>query len=79
MAAPLIGSGGAVGRKEWDMSDLITTVWVRVSNALYREKGQAVTEYAVVLAVIVLIAGLVATSGIGSTVISKITTQLGKL
>jgi hypothetical protein len=61
------------------MSDLFTSLWVRVSNALHREDGQAVTEYAVVLAIIVLIAGLVATSGIGSTVIGKITTQLGKI
>lgn len=61
------------------MSDLFTRLWVRVSNALYREEGQAVTEYAVVL---VLIAGLIAAAqvaGVGDKVVAKVTAALAKI
>jgi hypothetical protein len=61
------------------MADHLTQLWVRVSNALYREEGQAVTEYALVLVVIVAgIATLLGTTNVASTIVGKITTALGK-
>jgi hypothetical protein len=62
------------------MSDLLTSLWVRVSNALYREEGQALTEYAVVIALLATIAGIVtATTGVGSTIVNKISTELSNI
>jgi hypothetical protein len=62
------------------MADHLTQLWVRVSNALYREEGQAVTEYALVL--VVIVAGiatlLLANGGVANTIVTKITTALGK-
>lgn len=54
------------------MSDLFTGLWVRVSNALYREQGQAVTEYAIVLALVALIAAALVGSGIGTDIVNKV-------
>jgi hypothetical protein len=61
------------------MSDLTTRLWVRLSTALTREEGQAVTEYAVVLVIVVAIATALAASGVGATIVGKITTQLAKV
>lgn len=61
------------------MSDLLNQIWVRVSNALYREQGQAMTEYAVVLVLLALIAGAIAASGIGTSIIGKITSKLSAI
>jgi hypothetical protein len=62
------------------MADHLTQLWVRVSNALYREEGQAVTEYALVL--VVIVAGiatlLLANGGVANTIVTKITNALGK-
>jgi Flp pilus assembly pilin Flp len=68
-----------VGRKESPVSDLFLGAWVRVSNALYHERGQTMTEYAVVL---VLLAGIVAaigTTNIGTTIVNKIASKLGNI
>lgn len=54
------------------MSDLFRGLWVRVSNALYREQGQAVTEYAIVLALVALIAAALVGSGIGTDIVQKV-------
>jgi Flp pilus assembly pilin Flp len=62
------------------MLDLLRGGWVRVSNALYREDGQAVTEYALVIGLLAVIAGIVLTStGIGATIAGKIGTELAKI
>jgi Flp pilus assembly pilin Flp len=61
------------------MSDLITGLWVRLSNRLYAEDGQAVTEYALVLALVALIAGVLLASGIGDTIVGKITSSISKV
>jgi TRAP-type uncharacterized transport system fused permease subunit len=61
------------------MSDLLTSLWVRVSNALYREEGQALTEYALVIALLAVIAGVISTTTLGTTILAKITTELGKI
>lgn len=61
------------------MSDLLRGLWVRASNALYREEGQAVTEYAIVLVAVALIATALAATGIGTQVVDKITTELGRI
>ncbi len=61
------------------MSDLFTRIWVRVGNALYREEGQALTEYAVVIVLIAAIAGMTAFTGIRTTIIEKISNALGGL
>lgn len=62
------------------MLDLFTGLWVRVSNALYREEGQALTEYALVLALLVVASGIVvSTTGVGKSIVDKISTELGKI
>jgi hypothetical protein len=64
------------------MSDLTRTLWVRISNALYREDGQALTEYALVIALMVTIAAVVAgatATGLGTAMIDKIATELGRI
>lgn len=58
------------------MSELFTGFWVRVSNALYREQGQALTEYALVLSILAAIAALAAFTGIGQTIVDKITNEI---
>jgi glucokinase len=64
------------------MSELVMRMWVRVSNAFYRDDGQTVAEYALVVAVIVagLALALAPTGGtsIAQTIVNKITTALGK-
>jgi hypothetical protein len=61
------------------MADHLTQLWVRVSNALYREEGQAVTEYALVIAVLLVgIATVLTSTNVASTIVGKITTALGK-
>jgi Flp pilus assembly pilin Flp len=63
------------------MFDLLNRGWVRLSTALMREDGQAVTEYAVVLVIVALIAAALAAPGvdIGGTIVGKITAQLSKI
>jgi Flp pilus assembly pilin Flp len=61
------------------MMDLLRGGWVRVSNALYREDGQAMTEYALVIALVALIGGAIALSGVGDTIIKKITDELSNV
>jgi hypothetical protein len=61
------------------MKDLFTGLWVRVSNALYREQGQAVTEYAIVLVVIAGIATALYATGVATTIVTKITDSLKKI
>lgn len=61
------------------MSDLFGGLWVRVSNALYREQGQALTEYALVLSILAAIFALAAFTGIGSTIVAKITKEIGAI
>jgi Flp pilus assembly pilin Flp len=62
------------------MSDLFRGFWVRASNALYREEGQALTEYALVIALLAVIGTVIATStGLGTTIINKITTELNRI
>jgi uncharacterized protein YybS (DUF2232 family) len=48
--------------------------------ALLREDGQAVTEYAIAIALLVTIAAAVAgATGIGQTILDQITNQLGNV
>jgi Flp pilus assembly pilin Flp len=54
-------------------------LYARLACAMTREEGQAVTEYAVVLVIVALIATALAGSNVGSTIVGKITTQLGKM
>jgi Flp pilus assembly pilin Flp len=61
------------------MSEFLNSLWVRVSNVLYREQGQAVTEYAILLVVIALIATGLYAAGVDKTIVSKITTSIGKI
>lgn len=62
------------------MVDLLRGGWVRVSNALYREDGQALTEYALVIALLAVVAGIVTTTtGIGAAIVDKISTELAKI
>jgi hypothetical protein len=58
------------------MSELLTSLWVRVSNALYREQGQALTEYALVLSILAGIVGLLAFKGIGGQIVGKIQKEI---
>jgi Flp pilus assembly pilin Flp len=58
------------------MSEFFTGLWVRVSNVLYREQGQALTEYALVLSILAAIAALTAFTGIGQTIVDKITNEI---
>jgi hypothetical protein len=61
------------------MSDLFRGLWVRMSNALYREDGQAVTEYAIVLVVIAGIATALYATGVATTIVGKITGSIAKI
>jgi Flp pilus assembly pilin Flp len=61
------------------MSDLTRSLWVRISNALYREEGQALTEYALVIALLAVVGTVFATSGLGTALINKITAELAKV
>jgi len=61
------------------MSDLLRGLWIRSSNALYREEGQALTEYALVLSILAGIVGLAAFTGIGATIVGKITGEINKI
>jgi Flp pilus assembly pilin Flp len=61
------------------MSDLFTGLWIRVSNALHREQGQALTEYALVIALLASFVGIAAWTGMGAAILGKITTELGKI
>jgi hypothetical protein len=61
------------------MSDVIIRAWCRLVAATAREEGQAVTEYAVALVLIVAIAAAIATTGVGSSIVTKVTDQLGKI
>lgn len=61
------------------MSDLFTGLWVRAANRLYREEGQAMTEYALVLSILAGIVTLAAFTGIGATIVGKITDQIAKI
>lgn len=54
------------------MSDLFTGLWVRVATLLHREDGQAVTEYAIALAMVALIAAALVGSGIGTDIVNKV-------
>jgi Flp pilus assembly pilin Flp len=61
------------------MSDLMNRLYARLACVMTREDGQAVTEYAVVLVIVALIATALAGSGIGTTIVGKITSQLAKM
>ena len=62
------------------MSDLFRGFWVRASNALYREDGQAMTEYALVIALLVVIGSVIATATpLGTAIIAKIQTELNRI
>jgi Flp pilus assembly pilin Flp len=62
------------------MSDLTRALWVRISNALYREDGQALTEYALVIALLAVVATIVTSAtGVGSTIVNKIAVELAKI
>lgn len=61
------------------MSELFTGLWVRAANRLYREEGQAMTEYALVLSILAGIVALAAFTGIGAAIVGKITTQIDKI
>src|SRR3954447_13086473 len=78
----LSGEGGRWEneRSTGDMSDLTRGLWVRISNALYREEGQALTEYALVIALLAVVATIVtAATGVGSTIVNKISVELAKI
>jgi hypothetical protein len=61
------------------MSDLFRGLWVRVGNAVYREEGQALTEYALVLSLLAGIVALAAFTGIGASIVGKISGELAKI
>lgn len=54
------------------MSDLVMRAWVRLSNTLYREEGQAITEYALVLGLVAFVAGILTISGIGTKLVDTL-------
>lgn len=55
-------------------------LWCRLMTALQRDGGQALTEYALVLAFLVIVAGAVAgATGIGTALVDKIGTEVGKV
>jgi hypothetical protein len=60
------------------MTGLISRTYCRLLLATAREEGQAVTEYAVVLVIVALIATAAAATGIGGTIVTKIVDELGK-
>ena len=58
------------------MSEFFTQAWVRLSNALYREQGQATTEYVMIVAAIVLVVGAIigtSTTGLLGKIVTKAT------
>ena len=61
------------------MSDLMLRAYARLTMALSREDGQAVTEYAVVLVLIAAISVLLLNAGIGTALVTKIQTQINGL
>jgi hypothetical protein len=61
------------------MTDFIARAYCRLVLAATREEGQAVTEYAVVLVIVALVATAAAATGIGGTILAKITDELAKI
>lgn len=61
------------------MSELFTGLWVRAANRLYREEGQAMTEYALVLSLLAGIVALTAFTNLGGTIVGKISAQIDKI
>lgn len=54
------------------MSELFNRMWVRLSLVADREDGQAITEYALILALVVGIAVTLAFSGLGDAIGTKL-------
>jgi hypothetical protein len=61
------------------VSDLFARAWIRAVVALRRDEGQAVTEYAVVLALVAAIAAAITATGLGAAIVNGVTTELGKI
>jgi hypothetical protein len=61
------------------MSDLMLRAYARLTMALSREDGQAVTEYAVVLVLVAAVSGLLLSTHVASAIVTKITTQLAAI
>ncbi len=58
------------------MSNLMLRAYARLTTALSREDGQAVTEYAVVLVLIVAIMAALTSTGIAGSIVSKIQAEI---
>jgi Flp pilus assembly pilin Flp len=55
-------------------------LWARLATALQREDGQAMTEYALVIALVVAIGvALAAATGLAQSIVDQISNQLGKV
>ena len=55
-------------------------VWYRSASALLREQGQALTEYALVISLLVgVAAAVIAATGVGSMIAEQISKQIGNV
>ncbi len=61
------------------MADVVTRMWISLLTRTQREEGQAITEYALVLALIVGIAVTAAFSGLGTAIENKLSQLSGQI
>jgi Flp pilus assembly pilin Flp len=61
------------------LNSLIVGAWVTAQDGLKREEGQALTEYALVLAVIVVALAAAAMSPLRTGIVNKITTLVANI